>query len=129
MQVTLEDLMVKEALNLTEWSFFHEISYVIMGNWFYNYYLAMNWYIKESPKFSEKALRPGSDANIFMSQTQFLEFSTWKDWHLNQFEMAISVWNSSLILSALLDKEFCLHNTFGTALIQMPYFSCANLNV
>ena len=44
-------------------------------------------------------IRPRSDVDLFMSQTWYIELSTWKVWHLNQVEMPISIWNGSALLS------------------------------
>ena len=44
-------------------------------------------------------IRPGSDVDLFMSQTRYIELSTGKVRHLNQLEMPISIWNGSALLS------------------------------
>ena len=51
--------------------------------------------------FSEKALKhpwPGSDADLFMSRTYYIELSTRKFWCLNQLGTPISIWNGSAVL-------------------------------
>ena len=39
-------------------------------------------------------LRPGSDADLFMSRTEFIELSTWKVRPPNQLGTPLSIWNA-----------------------------------
>ena len=45
-------------------------------------------------------IRPGSDAELFMSRTLYTELSTWKFRCLNQLGTTFSIWNGSAVLSA-----------------------------
>ena len=71
-------------------------------------------------------LRPGSDAELFMSRTKYIELSTWKVRRLNQSGTPISIWNGWTVLPAYPGKEY--NFDFGTALIQTSNFSCNEPN-
>ena len=55
-----------------------------------------------------KGLRPSSNAELFMSRTQYLELSTGNVRRLNKLRTAISIWNGSVVLPAWLSLEFQL---------------------
>ena len=38
-----------------------------------------------------EGFRPGPDADLFMSRTQYIELRTWKVWRLNQLGKPISI--------------------------------------
>ena len=42
--------------------------------------------------------RPGSDAELFISRTKYIELSTWKVRRLNQSGTPISIWNAWTVL-------------------------------
>ena len=48
----------------------------------------------------KKVLRPGSDVELFMSRTNFIEESRWKLRRLNQLGTSVSIWNGSAVLFA-----------------------------
>ena len=71
-------------------------------------------------------LRPGSDAELFMSRTKYIELSTWKVRRLNQSVTPISIWNGWTVLPTYPGREYSFD--FGTALIQTSNFSCTEPN-
>ena len=78
------------------------------------------WYSYYRPRKVGR-LRPSSDADLFMSRTEYLQLSTWKVRRLNQLRTAVWIRNASAVLFAWLSWKFRRGNGFD---LNVELFMC-----